>query len=57
MAIHDLYTYIVSSPYNSQARARFQKQAAITAEPKERVDILVHITMGCGRGLHEFGVT
>ncbi|CDS04204.1 hypothetical protein LRAMOSA07159 [Lichtheimia ramosa] len=29
------------SPYNSQARARFQKQAAVTAEPKERVDILI----------------
>lgn len=44
-----------SSPYNSQARARFQKQAAVTAEPKERVDILVH--KWDGRGLHEFGVT
>lgn len=32
-----------SSPYNSQARARFQKQAAVSAEPKERVDILVRI--------------
>lgn len=46
------YIYHPSSPYNSQARARFQKQAAVTAEPKERVDILVHI-----QWLHESGVT